>query len=176
MMPSAAITPRELQAGTYRLDSERSTVGYTSKHMFGLGSVHAVFRVRSGELRLGGDLADSSVEATVDAASFTSDIARRDRDVRSPGLLDVATYPEITFASAAVRATGDDLVVEGTVTAHGRSVPVELAVTSMTGDPGALRVRARVDHLDRYAFGITGSKGLVGRFFDLDLDVLAVRA
>ena len=31
-------------------------------------------------------------------------------------------------------------------------------------------------HLDRYAFGITNGRGMVGRYLDLDLDVSATPA
>ena len=34
---------------------------------------------------------------TVDAASFHSGSSKRDRDVRSRGLLDIEQYPDITF-------------------------------------------------------------------------------
>ena len=40
-------------AGTYHLDPHRSRVRYTGKHMLGLGTVHATFSVRAGELRIG---------------------------------------------------------------------------------------------------------------------------
>ena len=62
---------------------------YSGKHMFGLGTVHATFTVREGELRVGEPWTTSRVTVTVDAASFSSNSARRDKDVRSAGLLDV---------------------------------------------------------------------------------------
>jgi len=37
-------------------------------------------------------------------------------------------------------------------------------------------VHAHVEHLDRYAFGVTKVKGMAGRYLDLDLDVFAVPA
>src|SRR3712207_3573519 len=159
----STIPPLELHAGLYRIDPARSKVHYAGKHMFGLGTVHAEFTVTTGEIRIAEFLPDSQVRAIIDAASFTTNIARRDRDVKSAALLDVATYPEIEFTSTAVRRTGDDIRVQGSVTAHGTAVPVEVTVTSIDTDAGAIQVRARASHLDRYAFGITGSKGMVGR-------------
>ena len=38
--------------GTYRVDPEQSVVSYSGRHMFGLGTVHATFTVRFGELGL----------------------------------------------------------------------------------------------------------------------------
>jgi polyisoprenoid-binding protein YceI len=91
-------------SGTYRLDPQRSQVRYTGKHMLGLGTVHATFSVRDGELRVGEATKTLSTTVTVDAASFHSGSDKRDRDVRSRGLLDIEQYPDITFASESIRA------------------------------------------------------------------------
>ena len=161
-------------AGTYRIDPTRSLVHYSGRHLFGLGTVRATFAVRDGALRVGDPVTTSSVTVTVDAASFTSGNPRRDKDVRASGLLDVATYPDITFASESVRASEDGLVVAGLVTAHGTPVPVELQVDRLTPEDTGVRVHARVARLDRTAFGVTGKKGMVGRDLDLELDVVAL--
>ena len=79
--------------GTYLLDPQRSRVRYTGKHMLGLGTVHATFSVRDGELRIGDGGQTLSTDVTVDAASFHSGSSKRDRDVRSRGLLDIEQYP-----------------------------------------------------------------------------------
>ena len=163
-------------AGTYRIDPQRSRVSYTGRHLFGLGVVHATFAISSGELRVADPLTASSVAVTVDAASFRSNSARRDKDVRSASLLDVAAHPDITFLSEALRRDGDGWRLTGSVTAHGNVVPVEVLIDQMTPEAVGVRVRARAEHLDRYAFGVTKSKGMVGRFLDLHLDVFAVPA
>jgi polyisoprenoid-binding protein YceI len=162
-------------AAIYRIDSELSSVTYASRHMFGLGKVHANFRLVSGLLEVGLSLLESTASATIDAASFSSDSARRDADVKSSGLLDVAHYPRIEFTSTDLRAGGRGIVMAGIVAMHGVETAVEVAVVSWEAPTSdKLRVLARATHLDRYAFGITGSKGLVGRYFDLELDVVAV--
>jgi hypothetical protein len=61
------------------------------------------------------------------------------------------------------------------VTAHGAAAPVDVAIDRVTPNGNGVRVHARADHLDRHAFGITGSKGMAGRYLDLDVDVLAER-
>ena len=110
----------------------------------------------------------------IDAGSFHSSSARRDKDVLSAGLLDAATYPDIIFASTGLRAEGAGWVLTGAVTAHGNTVPVEVVIDGVTREVDGIRVHARAEHLDRYAFGVTKSKGMVGRFLDLDLDIVAV--
>ena len=161
----AAVSP-----GTYRIDSSQSQVHYSGKHMFGLGTVHATLKVHDGELRIGESLATSSATVTVDAASFSSSNPKRDKDVRSAGLLDVDKYPDITFASDSLQVTDDDWLVTGAVTAHGHTVPVEVRIDSVTHEGTGIRLHGRAEPLDRTAFGITGSRGMVGRYLDLELD------
>jgi polyisoprenoid-binding protein YceI len=163
-------------AGTYAIDPARSKVEYTGRHMFGLGVVHAAFSIVSGELTVTDPPVGSRVEVLMDASSFTSNNAKRDKDVRSAPLLDVAAYPDITFESEGLRQKGDHWQLSGTVTAHGRAVPVEVMIDQLILEGGGVRVHARAAHLDRQSFGITGSKGMVGRYLDLDLDAYAVPA
>ncbi len=160
-------------AGTYRIHPEQSTVNYTGRHMFGLGTVHATFRINSGQFHIADPTTASSVTVSIDANSFTSGNAKRDQDVRAAGLLDTATYPEIAFASSNRRWDRDHWLLSGDVTAHGVTVPVEVIVDRITPELQGIRVQARAKHLDRYAFGVTGAKGMVGRHLDLNLDVYA---
>ena len=162
--------------GTYRIDPERSRVAYSGRHMFGLGRVHATFAVSSGTLQVAEPFTGSRVEVTVDAASFRSNSAKRDKDVRSASLLDAEAHPDITFCSQALRRDGDSWRVTGIATAHGTTVTVEVVVDQVTPQAGGVHVHARADHLDRYAFDVTNAKGMVGRYLDLDLDVFAVPA
>jgi polyisoprenoid-binding protein YceI len=162
-----------LALGTYRLDPTKTEVHYTGKHLFGLGTVHATFTIEDGELRIREPLATSTVTVTVDAASFSSANKKRDKDVRSSALLDVVTYPAITFKSEGLQQSGDTLVVTGTVTAHGHTVPVDIRIDSITREGAGIRLHGAAEHLDRTAFGITGSRGMVGRYLDLELDALA---
>lgn len=165
-----------LARGTYRLNLDKSQVHYSGKHMFGIGTVHATFTVQGGELRAREPLESSNAIVTVDAASFSSNSARRDHDVRSAALLDVARYPAITFASDRLQQNGDTSLVTGAVTAHGRTVGVDVRIDRLTHEGTGIRVHGRAEHLDRTAFGITGSRGMVGRYLDLELDAFATIA
>lgn len=176
MTDSSTASTAVLVPGTYRFDPTKSQVHYTSKHMFGMGTVHATFTVQGGELRVCEPRTTSSVIVTVDAASFSSNSARRDKDVRSAGLLDVTNYPDITFASDRLQQSGDTLLVTGTVTAHGHTVEVNVHIDRIAREGTGIRLHGRAEHLDRTAFGITGSRGMVGRYLDLELDAFAIAA
>lgn len=164
-------------AGVYRIDTVASAITYTSRHMFGLGKVHAKFTIASGHLEVGEALADSKAMATIAAGSFASNNAKRDSDVKGPALLDVTTFPLIEFTSTGAREDENGIILVGAVAMRGVSAPVQVLVLSWEAyGPDRISVRARADHLDRCLFGITGAKGWVGRYFDLDLDVVAVQA
>jgi polyisoprenoid-binding protein YceI len=162
-------------AGTYRLDPDKSSVHDSGKHRFGTGTVHATFELKSGDVLVADPLIYSSVNLTVDANSFTSNSAKRDKDVRSKMLLDVATYPDINFSSKRLREDGDSWVVAGEVTTHGRTLPVEVTIDRVTQDGDAISLHGRAHRLDRYALGVTKGKGMVGRYLDLELDAVAQR-
>ena len=176
MTDSSAASAAVLAPGSYRLDPTKSRVHYTGKHMFGMGTVHGTFSIHDDELRIREPLATSGATVTVDAASFSSANAKRDKDVRSAGLLDVAQYPLITFASDGLEQSGDALLVTGTVTAHGQTVGVEVRIDRIIHEATGIRLHGRAEHLDRTAFGITGSRGMVGRYLDLEVDAFATPA
>jgi polyisoprenoid-binding protein YceI len=79
--------------------------------MFERGVVHATFAVESGRIQLSDPPTESKVMVIVNAGSCSPNRARRHTDVVGAGLLDVMTYPRITFASDAVRQAGDQLIV-----------------------------------------------------------------
>lgn len=85
--------------GTYRVDPARSKVGYTGRHMFGLGGVQAAFAVTAGTIEVVEPTSASSVGLSVDPTTFTSDKTRRNTHAKSKALLDVEQYPEISFRS-----------------------------------------------------------------------------
>src|SRR6476661_677077 len=107
-MSISATTNLELPTvGTYRMDPQRSNISYSGRHMFGVATVHATFALSSGELRVAEPFTASTVSVAVAATSFTSNSAKRDRDVRAAGLLDVLTYPAISFAASGLDNEGD---------------------------------------------------------------------
>ena len=173
MTDSGSTTQAALAPGTYRIDRDQSEVRYSGKHMFGLGRVHATFSIEEGQIEVTDPIEASSATVVVDAASFHSDSARRDKDVRSAGLLDVTNQPHITFDSHELRRSGDGWLAIGTLTVHGNTLPVDVLFDLVQQEAGGIRLHGRAEHLDRTAFGITGSRGFAGRYLDVELDVVA---
>ena len=115
--------------GHYHLESGRGTIRASARAMFGLFTVKGTFRIRDGEVCIAEDPAACTARATIDASSYDSGNARRDRDVSSPALLDAGRFPDITFTGTGARAEHDSWVMDGSVSAHGATDTIQVRVS-----------------------------------------------
>ncbi len=159
-----------IATGTYTIDTAASRIGFTTAHMFGLGPVAGTFAIRSGTVTLADDPAKCTVTARIDAASFTTDKPRRDKDIRSKRFLHAERYPDLVFESDRLVRDGDRWLLHGRLTVHGLTAPVTLEVHSGTAEPDGCRFRARA-RIDRYAHHV-GPRGIVGRYLNAEFDIV----
>lgn len=159
----------------YRIDPEQSTVEVRTTHFFGLGHVTATFALRSAEILVAERFEDSHVSAIVDPASFNSHNRGRDKRVRSKSLLDSEAHPEISFESDSMSTTDRSWTTRGILTARGQDAPFELRVINVAEMDGEITLVA-TGTVDRYAHGITGAKGLAGRYLSVTLTAITRRA
>ena len=155
-------------AGSYRIDSTSSTVSFRVAAMFGLSKAKGTMTIESGDVMVGETTDASSVAATLAAARFSTANANRDKHVLSQDFLDAATFPTIQFRSTGVVANGNAWIVRGSLTVHGTTSPVDLAITSVSVTPTGFTVNATT-MVDRTAFGVAKMKGMVGRTVDVVL-------
>ncbi len=160
--------------GTYDVDPDSTRIGFTARHLFGLGPVEGTFRLRSGSVVVGRPVTTTVVVAAVETGSFASGNALRDVRVRSADVLDAEHHPEIVFASTGVSETDQGWVLRGEITARGVIAPVELTVLEVATDGDVVTVRV-TGTVDRYAHGLTAMRGLAGRYLTLDIAARAVR-
>lgn len=158
-----------ITAGTYVIDPGRSQVRFTATHALGLGPVTGTCAVRDETITAAPDPGSCAVSARLDAASLSTDEARRDKSIRSKRFLDVQEYPDMLFVSDRLTRDGDGWLLGGQLTVRGAAAPAALAVSTAGGDASGCRFRARA-HIDRRAHGV-GPRGLIGRYLDLELDV-----
>jgi polyisoprenoid-binding protein YceI len=116
-------------ADTYNVDKSHSNAQFTIRHL--MSKVTGRFNDVEGAVLI--DRANpeaSSVDFKIKTASINTGEAKRDEHLRSPDFFDAGQYPEITFKSTKVKATGKDTYnVTGTLTMHGASKEVTLPVT-----------------------------------------------
>jgi polyisoprenoid-binding protein YceI len=161
--------------GRYRIDPDRSTIALRTKHFFGLGTVEATVAVSRGEIQVVERVENSQVSVQADATSFDSRNAGRDKRVRSTAFLDAGVHSEITFASNAVESIDGRWVLHGILTARENGASCDLAVVEATENAGELTFVA-TGTVDRYAHGIKGGKGFVGRYLAVTVTAVAAGA
>ena len=146
--------------GEWVLDPRKSSIRLKSRSMGGLVRVNGVFREVSGN---GSVSADGEVggAVTVAAASIDTKNTRRDTHLRSADFFDCGNNPDITFAAAGIRPSGQGVAVTGALTVRGRTRPLSFdAAASVHGD-GEIWLDAEVV-VNRADFGLTWNQmGLV---------------
>jgi polyisoprenoid-binding protein YceI len=171
-MPDTAAAVQIPAAGTYRIDPAASSLTFATRHMFGLGAVKGSFRLVSGEITIADPVTVSAASAVIDAASFHTGSAARDKAVKSASFLHIAEHPQITFRSTELARDGGTWKLSGQITARGTTAPAELTVTEARTDEDGPVIRATT-RVDRYAHGITKKKGMAGRYLDLEITARA---
>lgn len=154
--------------GAYTIDPTRSTVTFTTRHMFGTGAVNGTFGATTGELTVAQPLNASTVTATATTANFDSGHPKRDAQVKSAKFLHADQHPKITFTSTALTQQDGTWTLQGQLTAAGGTAPLELTITHLHSTPTDIQLQA-TGHVDRYAHGITKMKGLAGRTLDIHI-------
>lgn len=157
--------------GRYRIDTAKSAVTFKTRHVFGLAPVRGRFAIRNGAVDVAEPLAESSIHAEIDSASFDSGNSRRDDVVRSSTYLHAERFPAMTFAAERIDGTS----IQGSLTVCGVTRTVSLSAEQTAVTPDTFRVRAGT-RIDRTEFGVTAGRGMTGRHLDVLLDIECVRA
>jgi len=171
---------------TFNLDPTHSSIEFTVRHMV-FSKVRGSFTAFTVDL----DIDDAtnlptSIKASIDASSVSTNVADRDAHLKSPDFLDAAQFPTLTFASTSVTGTADAMTIAGNLTIHGVTKPVSLsaAFDGRGKDPwGNDRIAYSANtKINRKDFGLTWNQALeaggvlVGEDIEIALSIQAVRA
>ncbi len=149
----------------YTLDASHSRVGFSVRHMM-ITNVRGEFRSAAGEVTFDAAApADVRITGTIEVASINTREEERDAHLRSADFFDAEKFPQLTFASTAVKPTAEGLDVTGDLTIHGVTRSVVLHVTEITPehtDPwGNRRIGALArTQIKRSEFGMTWNAAL----------------
>lgn len=184
-MSTTTIESTGLAQGTWNFDASHSEVGFTVRHA-GISKVRGKFTELDASLTLGETLAQSSVTATIQAASFNSGDANRDAHVRGADFFDVETFPTLSFASSAVSGDAEDFELTGELTIRDitKTVTFKGEFNGVAVDPfGATRAGFEATTvISRKEFGLTWNAllaaggVLVSDKVTITLDVAFVKA
>ena len=173
---------------TWNIDPAHAVAEFKVRHMM-IANVKGQFSKVSGALTLDeSDLANSSVEALIEAASLETRDSQRDAHLRSADFFHVEKFPTLHFKSSGVSIVkAGELSVEGDLTIRGVTRTVRFAVEGPTPpakDPwGNTRVAvSAITKINRKDFGLTWNAALesggilVGDEVTITLDVEFVKA
>ena len=112
--------------GVWVIDGAHSTVSFVIRHLM-VSKVRGHFNDFSGTITVAEAPEDSSVEATINAASVDTREPNRDAHIRSADFLDVEKYPTITFKAKGPVHLGDTrFTLTGDLTIRDVTRPVTL--------------------------------------------------
>ncbi len=123
-------------AAQLKLDRTHSKIGFTAETL--LFDVDGQFKDYTLEVE--GDKnepAKAKVKVTVNVASIDTQNQKRDDHLRSPDFFDAKKHPTITFTSTNIRPKGNQLIMKGDLTMHGKTKQVTIPFKVAKGKNGA---------------------------------------
>ena len=170
----------------FQVDPDHSIIEFQVKHMV-ISKTTGRFLDYAGYVDLDSDAKQvHAIEATIKAASLSTNHGKRDAHLKSADFFDVEKYPTLTYKLKHVKKMGDEFTAFGELTMHGVTKEIVLVGTmnGVTKDPwGNLRAGfSGKGALNRKDFGINWNKTLdnggliVGEDVDIHLEIGAIKA
>jgi polyisoprenoid-binding protein YceI len=149
-------------ADQYSLDIVHSSIQFSVKHMV-ISNVKGTFDKFDGVVNYDPEnIANSSVEVTIDVGSINTKDEKRDEHLRSEDFLDASKHPNISFKSNKIVKKDDGYVAVGTLTIRGVSKEVELPFVvngPITNPWGQTVIGVEVEFkLNRQDYGVKWNK------------------
>jgi polyisoprenoid-binding protein YceI len=120
------------QSSTWTIDKNHTQVNFAIKHM-GVSTVRGSISGGTGTVVWDDkDPTKSSVEATIDATTVSTNNDARDKHLKSPDFFNVEKYPTLTFKSTSVTSVSGKLQVIGDLTLAGVTKSITLDVDGPT--------------------------------------------
>lgn len=153
--------------GIYQIDGDHSFAFFGARHHV-VGLVRGRFDKVSGTVSVSRDLADCSIDVTIDVASISTQIKERDEDLQSPAYFDVKKFPVMTYRGRGIRHLKGNLwIMDGALTIRGvtKIVPLTFAFNGMdlsvkSGNPARAAFHATAE-TKRAEFGMGSRDNLL---------------
>lgn len=172
------LAPLPALAADWEVDPSHSSILFSVEH-FGFSDVQGAFRSFETEVNFDPeDLAATTAKVTIDATSIDTFWEARDEHIKSADMLDVATYPEITFVSTGVELTGENTAkITGDLTLHGETKPVtfDAVLNKLDANPFDASKRnagfTMTGEIDRTEFGVDYAAPAVAAVIPITINV-----
>jgi len=111
------------------IDAAHTKIGFKVKHLM-ISSVQGYFKEFEGQITTeGNNFTTACISVSFNSASIYTEVADRDKHLKSADFLDVEKYPKMTFESTGVKDLGDDVYeLTGNLTIKGISKKVVLSI------------------------------------------------
>jgi polyisoprenoid-binding protein YceI len=170
-------------AGKWAIDPVHSDVAFSVRHMM-VSRVRGHFTKIQGEIVLAENPLESSATAHIDLRSIDTNDPTRDADLRSANWFEVETHPDMVYRSTAVTPLGAGFLLDGELTLHEITRPVQLKVevNGFAKDPyGNQRCGfSATTEINRSDFGIStnipmdGGGVVIGERISIAIEVEAI--
>ncbi|MGH7622820.1 MAG: YceI family protein, partial [Gemmatimonadaceae bacterium] len=170
---------------TWKIDPAHTYVEFAVKHLM-ITTVKGRFSDVEGTITdVANDPSQSSVSATIKAASIDTRTGQRDDHLRSQDFLHAENFPEIAFTSTRISGDADSFEVAGQLTIRGvtREITLHVSKEGSGKDPwGGERVGfSATAKLDRRDYGLVWNQAIesggvvVGNEVKISIEVEAVK-
>jgi polyisoprenoid-binding protein YceI len=160
--------PASAGTTTYQIDPRHSSAEFGVSHLM-ISTVRGEFHGVTGTVVVDEEnIANSSVDVTIDATTIDTREADRDKHLKSDAFFDVSKYPTMTFKSTKVEKNADgNLKITGELTIRGvtRTVVLNASVPKPAiKDPWGLQRTAvsASTKINRQDFGVSWNQKLDG--------------
>jgi len=152
--------------GTYAIDPAHTEVGFIARHLIGT-KVRGRFTEVAGTFTVAEPIEDSTLEATVQAASIHTNQSMRDDHLRTNDFLDVENFPTLTIKSTGIKhVDGNEFVLTGDLTIRGVTKSVDFDLEFLGEGPSMQEGKTVVaftasGEIDRRDFGVVFNHSLL---------------
>ena len=167
-------------ADSYTIDPTHTYPNFTISHL-GFSTMHGRFDKTSGTVTLDSKAKKGSIDISVETASISTGLAKRDKHLRSPDFFNAAEFPTITYKSVAVHFNGDiPSMVDGNLTISGVSKPVRLTIDAFKCGVHPMNKKNicganATTHIKRSDFGMNYGLPAIGDDVNLTFEIEAVK-
>jgi polyisoprenoid-binding protein YceI len=163
---STTQTATRPKVGTYNIDPTHTEVGFVARHLIGT-KVRGRFTEAAGTFTVAENPEDSTLEASVNAATIHTNQSMRDDHLRTNDFLDVETYPTLSLKSTGFKQVSDtEWKMYTDLTVRGVTKPVEFDLEFLGEGPSMQEGKTVVAfsasaEIDRRDFGVNFNHALL---------------
>lgn len=174
----APVAAETASPGSYQIDPAHTSVSFSVMHL-GSSELAGRFNTTEGSFTLA-PKGNSNLKVSIKTASVDTNHQKRDDHLRSPDFFNAKQFPEIKFTSSSFQfKNGVPESISGTLSLHGKSRPVILAVETVGAgkDPwGGYRAGYNATTvIKRSEFGMDFMPGGVGDDISITLNIEAIK-